>query len=210
MENETEVIRHQMEETRTSLTEKLEKLEDKVLSKVEGTTEAVTETVATVQEAVQHTVEAVTDSVEHTVKKVKETFDLRRQVESHPWLMFGGAIAAGFAGGQLLGRGSRLPFTSYGRGSAGYAGSGGSASSYAPPQRSWLEGLAQTLAPTLDKVKGLAVGAATGLLGEMIMPSVPDALRDQVTEVLDSFATSLGGKPIHGLTSQDQDQHRSL
>jgi hypothetical protein len=53
MENETELIRDQMAQTRTALTEKLEALEDVVLGTVEGTTRSVTETVEAVQEAVQ-------------------------------------------------------------------------------------------------------------------------------------------------------------
>jgi len=44
MENE-DVIRQQMEDTRTSLTEKLETLEDKLVSTVTETKAAITDTV---------------------------------------------------------------------------------------------------------------------------------------------------------------------
>jgi len=102
MENETDVIRNQMLETRTALTEKLEALQETVVSAVQGTTESVTETVQSVKEAVQDTVSNVRETVDETVETVKSTFDIGKQVESHPWAMFGGAVALGFLGGKLI------------------------------------------------------------------------------------------------------------
>src|SRR5262249_39060989 len=65
MEDETEVIRHQMTETRTSLSEKLDKLEDTVLGTVQDTTSSVVETVQSVKEAVEDTVSSVTEGVQN-------------------------------------------------------------------------------------------------------------------------------------------------
>ena len=106
MEDEL-VIRQKMEDTRTSLTDKLETLEGKVAETVEGTTEAVTETVATVKESITETVEAVKDSVEETVTAVKDTveegietvksvFDVPHWVEQYPWPVMAGSVAVGF------------------------------------------------------------------------------------------------------------------
>src|SRR5262245_19695984 len=103
-DEQPKVIRHQMEETRASLTEKLETLEHQVVGTVQGATSAVTETVENVKEAVQETVETVKDSVRGTVESVKETFDLARQVDSDPWLMVGGSAALGFLCGRLVPR----------------------------------------------------------------------------------------------------------
>jgi len=102
MENETDVIRNQMLETRTSLTEKLEALQETVVTAVQGTTESVTETVQNVKEAVQETVSNVSETVQETVDTVKSTFDISHQVEKHPWAMMGGAVALGYVGGKLL------------------------------------------------------------------------------------------------------------
>jgi len=80
-------IRDQMTETRTSLSEKLEKLEEQVAGTVtgatdtvKGTVEAVKETVADAKDAVtgtvdavKETVEAVKDSVQETIGAVKDT-----------------------------------------------------------------------------------------------------------------------------------------
>src|SRR5262245_55877302 len=95
-DEQPKVIRHQMEETRASLTEKLETLEHQVVGTVQGATSAVTETVENVKEAVAETVETVKGTVRETVETVKETFDLSRQVDRHPWLMVGGSVALGF------------------------------------------------------------------------------------------------------------------
>jgi len=103
MENE-DVIRDQMEDTRTSLTEKLETLEKKVVSTVDSATtnvaetvesvkETVQETVSTVKDTVQDTICAVKDSVKEGVGAVKDVFDVSRHVERHPWLMIGGSVA---------------------------------------------------------------------------------------------------------------------
>jgi len=119
MENE-DVIREQMEDTRTSLTEKLETLEQQVASTVHGATsdiaetvEAVKETVEKVKDTVQDTVTTVKESVADTIDSVKETvhegltavkgmLDIPALVDSHPWLMVGGAVGCGFVLGTFF------------------------------------------------------------------------------------------------------------
>jgi len=110
MDHEAEVIHEQMEDTRASLAEKLEKLEEKVLGTIENTTNTVTQTVATVtetvetvKEAVEGTVETVKGSVVDTVETVKHSLDVTEHVRNHPWLMFGSSVVAGFVAGEMLG-----------------------------------------------------------------------------------------------------------
>jgi ElaB/YqjD/DUF883 family membrane-anchored ribosome-binding protein len=208
MEDEAEVIKQRMEQTRTSLSEKLEALEQKVVSTVEQTTGAVVETVETVKEAVEGTVGAVKSTVEETVETVKETFDLRRQVEAHPWPMFGGSIAVGFLLGQIVppltpvvkryrvttaGNGKHKPRFTYPETSAEAAA--------APPGTtakgmSLLNSLGEVLAPAMGTVKSVAIGAATGVLGEMIANAVPPEFRGQVHEVIEEINTKLGGRHL--------------
>jgi len=118
MDDQPEVIRQQMEATRTDLTRKIEALENQVVGTVQSTTQAVSDTVESVKDAVQETVSAVKDSVSDTVGSVKHTvsdtvtavkdaFDVRGYVEQYPWAAFGAAVATGFAGGLLLGGGGR-------------------------------------------------------------------------------------------------------
>jgi gas vesicle protein len=76
MDEQPEVIEHEMEETRHSLAEKLGALEGQVAETVQGTTGAVADTVGTVKETVEDVSEKVKETVaavEQTVETVKET-----------------------------------------------------------------------------------------------------------------------------------------
>lgn len=227
MENETDVIRNQMMETRTSLTEKLEALEDKVVSTVQDTTETVTEAVQAVTETVQDTVSNVSESVQDTVESVKSTFDLPRQVQNHPWALFGGAVVVGFLGGKLfpsLGTVTQAPSAAAGLAAGGgssspsmpytaaptstassFTGSGSSSPSSSTGSSSangagWLGSLTENLGPVADQLKGMAIGTLTGVVGEMVLQSTPENFRPQLADWLEQLTKSLGGTPIQGLT----------
>jgi ElaB/YqjD/DUF883 family membrane-anchored ribosome-binding protein len=92
MSDTTEDIRQQMEETKSHLSEKLESLESQVTNTVQSTGTAVNATV----EAVQVTVETVTGAVQDAVQSVSNAFDVRRQIQRHPWLVLGGAAVLGY------------------------------------------------------------------------------------------------------------------
>ena len=102
MDHETEIIKQQMEDTRESLSEKLEALEQHVMTSVQDTTDSVASTVESVKDAVHDTVSSVRETVSETVDTVKEAFDIRQQVERHPWPMVAGATLVGFVVGRLL------------------------------------------------------------------------------------------------------------
>jgi len=216
-EPEPEVIRQQMEETRASLTEKLETLEQQVVDTVQGTTTAVQETVASVKDAVQETMQSVKGSVEGTVESVKDAFDLRRQTEQHPWLMVGGAAAAGYVAAHLLNRLSLpaaapstqpvLPPTTNGMGMYTPTPSAPRETSERkewPEQRqerqepSFLSEVGQTFDTELTKLKGLAIGTLLGVVRDLLARSVPEKVGPQLGEVVDSITTKLGGQPIRG------------
>jgi len=198
MENETELIRQQMLETRTALSEKLGALQEQVLATVEGTTQKVTETVQTVQEAVQDTVSTVSESVQGTVDTVKKTFDVSEHMQSHPWLMLGGAVAVGYVGGRLLMPNGHIVMPA--------VASSGFASATPPPPRpagpSWLEKLT---APLMQQAQVMAVGALAGIASDLIAQHAPEALRGQLNEMAAEMARSMGATPIHGLLSSDGD-----
>lgn len=93
-----EMIRQQLEETKSQLSEKLESLELHVYETVRDTGSAVNATV----EAMQETVETVTGAVNSAVSSVSHAFDIRRQIKHHPWLTLGGAVAGGYLAARLL------------------------------------------------------------------------------------------------------------
>jgi len=209
MENETDLIRQQMLETRTSLSEKLEALEEKVLHTVEGTSKTVTDTVHTVQDAVQDVTSTVSETVQDTVESVKHTLDLSEQVENHPWLMLGGAVALGYLGGRLLesnGVGGLPSATSNNGLSAGFVPA-------APPTQSsshlssWLSASA---GPVIEKVRDLALGALAGVAVDMIRKNVPPDFQPHLEDLTNTITTSLGVKPLHGLVSNGNPQKTTL
>jgi hypothetical protein len=92
LEQQLEDTKLQLEETKLQLTDKLGTLEQQVSQTVETATSAVAATV----EAVQGTVDSVTGAVGDAVHGMHDAFDLRHQIEKHPFLVLGGAVVVGY------------------------------------------------------------------------------------------------------------------
>jgi len=201
MENDTEVIRQQMEDTRNALSEKVEAVEELVASAVKETAQAVTKTVETVTSTVENTVNTVADSVE----SVKEAFNVSACVEKYPWSAMAGSVALGYTLGCLLSPPNGQQTTSGWTGAMAtptvgatgtthsvesLASSGGNTStssgSFLPA--SWMS--------LIDKVKGLALGATAGMVGEMVMGMVPENLKSEVSNLIDEATQTLGGTVV--------------
>lgn len=211
MENE-EVIRADMEETRTALTEKLEVLENQVMgtvqearSAVSQTVETLKDTVSTVKDTVTDTVSVVKESVQDGVATVKDWFDIRAQVDRHPWMMVGGSMAAGYVIGVLCDRllESETPashVTEPVRPEAHRLGNGHRtamrAKRHHEPESSWLAGFM----PELNKLKGLALGTLFGTAREMVAKSVPPELGHKLGEIVDDITAKLGGEKLPSST----------
>jgi ElaB/YqjD/DUF883 family membrane-anchored ribosome-binding protein len=223
--NDPEVIRQQMEQTRTALTEKLETLENQVVETVHEATSAVSETVESVKEAVQETVSTVKESVTGTVETVKDTFDLSLQFERHPWVMFGGSVAVGYLAGTLLPSMGprRIDWNSMSQPPAepqSFRAAEEAPRSYReePPRpsagSSWLDTLTQTFGSEINTLKGLAIGTAMGLARDFLVQQVPEHLGDQVKDLVNNFTTKMGGQLIEGpilqsMQGQSDDQGRA-
>jgi len=211
MPDEPEVIRQQMEETRSALSDKLQTLEQQVVETVSEANTAVADTVETVKEAVQNTVDTVKETVDETLERVKDTFDVPLQVRRHPWLMVGGSVALGYAGGYLLERreaGSKREALS--PPSAGYVqtnGLRGSARAEREPEYrqnepaerragvgSWL---AKEFGPEISKLKALALGALMGVARDAVVPSLSGEVRTRVEEVINGLTARMGGEVFH-------------
>src|SRR5947208_14305774 len=110
MDPQPDVIRQQIEDTRSSLTDKLETLEAEVKGTVqsdrdtvESAKEAVESTLSSAKETVEDTISSVKDTVASATETVKRTFDIPYQVDRHPWAMLGLSAVAGCLCGALLG-----------------------------------------------------------------------------------------------------------
>ncbi len=216
--SEEDVIRGQMEVTRTALTEKLETLENKVTETVTGATTAVTDTVEAVKESVQNTVDTVNQTVQDTIASVKDSvnegvegvrsaFDVSGHVQRHPWAMLAGSIAVGFCLAQLLAPRPRRKAARQPEPPAPapvppnlLSGNGRPAEAQKPQ----APGLLASFGPEIDKLKGMAISAVMGTVHEMIVNAAPDSLRSQVTEIVDGFTEKLGGTPMHHSDSSER------
>jgi len=188
MENDTEVIRQQMADTRSALSEKVEAVEELVSSAVKETAQAVTKTVETVTNTVENTVNTVSDSVE----SVKDAFNVSACVEKYPWGAMAGSVALGYTLGLLLTPPKDGTSTGTSTGTLGaFASSPTASTGETAPSSSGS--FLSSWAPIIDKVKGLAVGSAAGLLGEMVMNMVPDNLKSEVSRLIDDTTRNLGG-----------------
>jgi len=215
MDPQPDVIRQQIEETRSSLTDKLETLEAEVKGTVqsaketvESAKEAVESTLTTAKETVQETISSVKETVSNATETVKRTFDIPYQVDRHPWAMLGLSAVSGVIVGALLG--GRL---STGRRVARRM----SEASVQPPvrtesapARAWsrltggesggptlLDRLAGQLGDELDKAKDLAVKTLIGVVDNAIQRSIP-ALGAVAEDMLTRAATNFAAPQQHG------------
>lgn len=214
MDDNPEVIRQQMDETRSNLAEKLEALESQVSDTVQTATAVVNNTVEAVKETVENVTETVKETVEaatETVHSVGQAFDLRLQTERHPWMVFGGAVAVGFTTAQLLGAATekareaagdkvwrdRLPAleatSSQGNGHR-------TAEAPRPPERTTQAEEPRTgwLWDQLGRLKGLALGSLMGVVRDLAVRSFQGELGQRLGEEVDKLTSHLGAEPIHG------------
>lgn len=203
MAEKPEVIRHQMEETRAALTEKIEALEEKVVGTVQEATSAVSETVDTIKEATQETVGTVKDTVQETVSAVRDTFDLELQFQRHPWVLLGGSVAVGYVAGRLLDRSAGpAPRPETPRVTPAVAQTNGHAEKVLPPpaeepKGAWLGPVNEALQPGLTTLKGLAIGTLMALVRDAVTRSLSDEAGMKLREVMDDVTVRLGGQPLH-------------
>lgn len=192
-EQQQEELRADMAETRSALAGKLEALQDQL-----------TGTVESAQAAVEQTVETVQDSV----AAVKRTLDLKYQVGQRPWLMVGGAVAAGTVVGYIIGR--RL---GPGRSQVDHLDGRRSPPPVArePVTRSAPEPVSAPPAPRSpglfaqewQKLRGLAVGAGMALLRDWLKAEAP-RFAERIDEVMNSATAKLGGEVVGPLFRQDE------
>jgi ElaB/YqjD/DUF883 family membrane-anchored ribosome-binding protein len=171
-------IKQQMEDTRSSLADKLESLEQHVLGTVQETTSAVTGTVENVKETVENVTETVKETVQNVKETVKETFDLRLQTERHPWAVLGGSVALGFAAGYLMPRLLERSGTSECNGYQAEPLRSMEARSEPVSERpsifsQLLPMITNAIGPEVERLKSYAMEAFQGVVHDFVSRSVP-------------------------------------
>jgi len=185
--------------------------------------QTVNETVETVRESFQSSVEGVKESIHSSVEGVKETFDIPLQTRRHPLAMFGMAVGVGYVSGLILNRINCEPRTAprnwpevpreqrMGSYQTGARGSTTAApmvetprrpdtAGIAPPQLqpTWTSQVMETVAPELQKLKGVAIGTVMGVVRDLVTQRTPEPMRPQVTEVINGLTQKLGGDLVEG------------
>jgi ElaB/YqjD/DUF883 family membrane-anchored ribosome-binding protein len=99
-------VRQDIEETRTSMTEKIEMFEERGHETMAGTQSSrdhvmdnvkrVHGTVEETKSTVDNVLEAIKNAMDETIERVKYTSELIEQVHQNPWIMFGSAILTGY------------------------------------------------------------------------------------------------------------------
>jgi len=193
------LIQQQMEETRASLSNKIEALENQVADTVQTATDVVhntTEAVAETVESVKESVGEITDKVGDTVRSVVHTFDISEQVEKRPWLVFGGAIGLGcLAGWYLRSRSRPRKVSGTMRSFAATTPSAAAYETAATPAEAKQPGW---VSKELGRVRGLAIGMVMGAVRDLARESLPDMISTRVAEEVDNLTPQLGGEVIHG------------
>jgi ElaB/YqjD/DUF883 family membrane-anchored ribosome-binding protein len=217
-EQRPEEIRHQIDETRSDLTDKVECLELKVKQTVADAKSAVVDTVDAVKQSVDDTVQAVKGTVHDSVETVKQALDVGLQVQRHPWAMVAVSSATGFVMGSLLfprrsvptvSRSFRqtLPARQQGNGQRrlAFQASTNDSPPVQPPAEtpgsagnSVLSDLTEAFAPEIHKLKGLAIGTLMAVARDMIKHTVAPALAVELERMIENVTTKLGGVAISG------------
>jgi ElaB/YqjD/DUF883 family membrane-anchored ribosome-binding protein len=194
MDPEPDLIRLQIEETRSSLTDKLETLEAEVK-----------ETVQSARETVQETITGVKETVQSAKETVKRTFDLPYQVDRHPWALMGLSLVSGVIAGTLLGgrvspgrRIARRMSEASGepplRTDTGPAAAGSRLAGEEPSRPGFLDRLTGQLGGEFEKVKDQAINTLVGVIGDVAKRAIP-ALGNAVEDMMTRAASEFGAPP---------------
>jgi len=163
------MMKHQMQEKRAELSEKLETLEREVKEDIASVTETVTGSVA-----------SVTENVQETIASIQDAFNVARYIREYPWLAVGGGVVVGYLAHELLmPAGYPLPAAMASDGSPQMAESNG---------RGWL---AETFGDEFDNVKRLAAHTALQLVSSAIKDTVGGEVGATISQFADRLVASL-------------------
>lgn len=183
-DEQPQVIRQQMDETRASLTEKVEALENQVVGTVHDATAAVSETVDNVKQAVQDTVDSVRETVKSSVESVKEALDVTHQTQRHPWPMVGGAVVAGFVTGYFVFRRRRAYRPVWTERAAGMGVAA------APERPSWLDRIGHRFSREIGQIEDAAFASLSTIATEFVTRTLPQWIEGKMQDVSASSHTA--------------------
>jgi len=236
LEETRHALAEKLEQISTKISGTVETVTDTVTNvtdTVANMTETVEDTVQSVADSVSGTVESVKDTVSsmgetasETVEAVRQAFNLPEHIRQYPWAWVGGSVVLGFIGGKIFAPRSShtAESTAFAQGSGyqpkpaeapspavsasnGKSYLGSTTSDSGSTSNSWLSGIMEHFGTEIDKLKGLALGTLFGVTRDMVSKSLPESLKDQVSNLFNEFTEKVGGEPIkqHILDDADQD-----
>jgi ElaB/YqjD/DUF883 family membrane-anchored ribosome-binding protein len=190
VDSELEMIRSEMDVTRDSLAHKIGELESQVRDTVAGASEAV----AATKEGVKEVVDSVSETVTSVKESIKETFDIKKHVEDHPWASLGIAVAVGATGGLLLGpsRSAFIPTPSSGPTPSGYTPASPTASAFdSAPSASAAKAEPGLMGSIFSKIQTMAIASLVDVVQDMVRQSAPEPWRDGLQDIVKDIAAKL-------------------
>jgi len=205
-----EALEQKVTDSVHEVTEAVTNVKDAVQDTVGTVKDSVEETIVAMKGTVGDTVDAVKEGFHDTMGAVKDTFDIPHQIDQHPWPMLAGAFAIGFVTGTLLPTSRR-----YDAPRSKYSSNGFNRRSNSPPERSNGHTAQETpvasaksmgesvvskfthlVEPEINKLKGLAIGAALGAFRDFVTKSVPPEIGEHLHHMIDDVTTKLGAEPL--------------
>jgi ElaB/YqjD/DUF883 family membrane-anchored ribosome-binding protein len=193
MNQEPDEIREHIEETRSALTEKLETLE-----------QGVKETVHEAKAAVTDTIENVKETVKGTVETVKDSLDVRSYVQEHPWPMFAGSVAFGWALGHMFRSSNGDKISQMASNGTPMETNNRFTEEVAAPKngrpedrhKGVLSSVIEKLRPEINELEGIAIGAVGALVRDLIKQAAAEPLAGRLEHVANRVTAKLGGQVI--------------
>lgn len=203
MSDDREIIRQQMDETKSQLSDKLQLLKLQIAETAQSTGTAVNATV----EAVKETVE----TVQSAAKSVRNTFNVRRRISMHPWLVLGACAGLGYLAGRRRRTSSPMPLAgvvprnivsqqgapaeAHPSDSAALATAIAAAYQKGLKNSSWDLLRSTAIAAAIEIVQDIAFRVAPKLLDRLTAPPVEtrsDSLQEHVVQPSESGIPSVG------------------
>lgn len=164
------------------------KAPEEILQDIEETRNALADKIGSLEAEVKDTVSNAQASVAENVEHFKQIFDIKRQIQNHPWTFVGGALVLGIAASQLIPRERRT-----------FESPTGSEPIESPEPKvsrtaSMLNAIGRQLKPELAQLKGMAVIAVAQAVRKLVTENLSPSVSDQVGRVVENATRKLGGE----------------
>jgi len=144
---------------------------------------------------------AVTEKFQETVQSVSDSFNLRLQMERHPWIVLGGAVAVGYFVGSSFGRGPQVASATMPPASgpepapqpSSVTSSGHSIAG--EPRGAEGSGL---VSGAISHLRDIGVSYLMGLVRDLARQGLPEVLGQRIGDEVDALTTKMGMEPVPG------------